>query len=106
MIRIGIPEFVFLTHEGESFPNSKMRLSVASSHSTLTTLRMEHPAAFPAFGADVGRMARDLAALFRISNVITSIRDSKLLKAELLRLSSEVVPTSLSAVALQSDLVD
>src|SRR5260370_37970909 len=101
MIRIGIPEFVFLTHEGESFPNSKMRLSVASSHSTLTTLRMQHPAAFPAFGAEVGRMARDLAALLRISNVLNSIRDSELLQRELLRLISKDVPTDQVAVLLQ-----
>ncbi len=59
IIRIGNAEFVFLTHEGESFPNAKMRMSDISSHSTLTGIRVEHPAALPAFGAEVGRMARD-----------------------------------------------
>src|SRR5260370_34441990 len=104
MIRIVSAECVFLTHQLESFPNSKIRLSVPSSHSTLTTLRMEHPAAFPAFGAEVGRMARDLAALFRISNVINSIRDAERLQRELLRLISEVVPADHGAVVLQTDL--
>jgi len=103
-IRIGNSEFVFLTHEGETFPNAKMRLSDASSQATLTTLRMEHPAALPTFGAEVGRMARDLAALFRISNVINSIRDAELLQRELLRLIFEVVPADDGAVVLQADL--
>src|SRR5437899_8002828 len=48
-------------------------------------------------------MARDLAALFRISSVINSIRDSELLQRELLRLISEVVPADHGAVVLTSD---
>ncbi|MCU1248120.1 MAG: Response regulator of zinc sigma-54-dependent two-component system [Edaphobacter sp.] len=103
-IRIGNSEFVFLTHEGESFPDRRLRLSDSSSHSTLTTLRMEKSPAFHTFGAEVGRMARDLAALFRISNVINSIRGSELLQRELLRLISEVVPADHGAVVLQADL--
>ena len=58
----------------------------------------------PTFGVEVGRMARDLAALFRISNVINSIRDSELLQRELLRLISEVVPAEHGAVVLHTDL--
>src|SRR5207302_4722240 len=85
-IRIGNSEFVFLTHEGESLSTTRMRLSDATSHSTLTALRMEQQAVHPTFGAEVGRMARDLAALFRVSNVINSIRDAELLQRELLRL--------------------
>jgi Nif-specific regulatory protein len=103
-IRIGNSEFVFLTHEGEVFPSAEMRLSSVSSNSTLTGIRVEHPVALPAFGAEVGRMARDLAALFRISNVINSLRDSELLQRELLRLISEVVPADHGAVVLQTDL--
>ena len=104
IIRIGSSEFVFLTHEGEGLPHARMRLSAVSSNSTLTGIRVEHPVAPPAFGAEVGRMARDLAALFRISNVINSIRDSELLQRELLRLISEVVPADDGAVVLQTDL--
>jgi Nif-specific regulatory protein len=103
-IRISTSEFVFLTHEGEAFSNAKMRLSDASSKSTLTTIRLEQQAIHPTFGAEVGRMARDLAALFRISSVINSIRDSELLQRELLRLIFEVVPADEGAVVLQSDL--
>jgi transcriptional regulator with GAF, ATPase, and Fis domain len=102
-IRIGSSELVFLTHEGEVVPDAEMRLSEASSSSTLTTLRVEQPVAFPTFGDEVGRMARDLAALFRISNAINSIRDSELLQRELLRLIFEVVPANNGAVVLQTD---
>jgi two-component system, NtrC family, response regulator HydG len=103
-IRIGASEFVFLTHEGEASSNARIRLSDTSSKSTLTTLRMEPQAVHPTFGAEVGRMARDLAALFRISGVINSIRDAELLQRELLRLIFEVVPADDGAVVLQSDL--
>jgi transcriptional regulator with GAF, ATPase, and Fis domain len=103
-IRIGGSELVFLTHEGEVFPNAGTRRAYGSSNSTLTTLRMESPPPVPTFGAEVGRMARDLAALFRISNVINSIRDAALLQRELLRLVFEVVPADEGAVVLQTDL--
>jgi transcriptional regulator with GAF, ATPase, and Fis domain len=103
-IRIGNAEFVFLTHEGEVAPAYKMRLSDASSDPTLTTIRMQGLSATPTFGIEVGRMARDLTALFRISNIINSIRDSELLQRELLRLIFEVVPAEDGAVVLQADL--
>jgi Nif-specific regulatory protein len=102
IIRIGNSEFVFLTHEGESVPHARVHLSDATSRSTLTTLRIGN-AAHPTFGAEVGRMARDLAALFRISNVINSIREAELLQRELLRLISEVVPADYGAVVLTND---
>lgn len=53
-----------------------------------------------AFGLHVGRMARDLVALLRISNVINSIRNVKTLQCELMGLIGEVVPASYGAVVL------
>jgi transcriptional regulator with GAF, ATPase, and Fis domain len=103
-IRIGSAEFVFLTHEGEHTPTSKIRLSDSSSNTRLTTFRVEDSPLPPAFGIEVGRMARDLTALFRISNIINSIRDSELLQRELLRLIFEVVPAEDGAVVLLTDL--
>jgi two-component system, NtrC family, response regulator HydG len=101
-ILIGSAEFVFLMHEGEVIPIPKRR---ASGFSPLAdTVRMAAPVDLPAFGVEVGRMARDLAALFRISNVINSIRNSQLLQHELLRLIFEVVPADEGAVILLSDL--
>ena len=103
-IRIGNSELVFLLHEGEVVSKNKIRLSDLAPLSSQSTIRVSHPAALPNFGVEVGRMARDLAALFRISNVITSIRDSELLQRELLRLIFEVVPADDGAVVLHTDL--
>jgi len=49
-------------------------------------------------------MARDLAALFRITSIINSIRDSELLQREFLRLICEVIPAEDGAVVLLRDL--
>jgi transcriptional regulator with GAF, ATPase, and Fis domain len=103
-IRIGSAEFVFLTHEGEAPLTSRMRLSDMPSDPTLNTIQMQHTPSSPAFGVEVGRMARDLTALFRITNIINSIRDSKLLQRELLRLIFEVVPAEDGAVVLKTEL--
>jgi transcriptional regulator with PAS, ATPase and Fis domain len=56
----------------------------------------------PDFGIVVGRMARDLAALFQISNAITSIRDLDLLQQEILQLIFEVVPAEDGAIVLRT----
>jgi Nif-specific regulatory protein len=103
-IRIGNSELVFLLHESEVLPNSTIRLTDLAPLSEFSTVRAAHPAVLPNFGVEVGRMARDLAALFRISNVINSIRDSKLLQRELLRLIFEVIPAEDGAVVLLTDL--
>jgi Nif-specific regulatory protein len=105
-VRLGASEFVFLTHEGDATSDSKMRLHKEASQLTLSTIRLEDQAALPMFGVEVGRMARDLAALFKIANVINSIRDSHLLQEELLRLIFEVIPADDGAVLLLSDLDD
>ena len=99
-IRVGASELVFLIHEGETADHSGIRMIDGTSVSTLQTVGVEHPVVL---GAEVGRMARDLAALFRISNVINSIRDTVVLQRELLRLIFEVVPAEQGAVVLLTD---
>jgi Nif-specific regulatory protein len=105
-IRIGNAEFVFLVHESEVIPIPKTRASDFSSDTVHGTTPVTPPASLPTFGVEVGRMARDLAALFRISNAINSIRDSQRLQHELLRLIFEVVPAEDGAVVLLTDLED
>ena len=51
---------------------------------------------------DVGRMARDLNALFKIANTINSIRDPERLQTQLLELIFEVVPAATGAILLMS----
>ncbi len=104
-IRIGNSELVFLLHEGDVVPTSRSRLTERSSTSTIAINQRTRPHSNPpTFHSEVGRMARDLTALFRISNVINSIRDSELLQRELLRLIFEVIPAESGAVILVTDL--
>jgi transcriptional regulator with GAF, ATPase, and Fis domain len=103
-IRIGKSELVFLVHEGEIVSNSRILMEHLVSADSFTTMRLDHPAALPTFGVEVGRMARDLATLFRISNVINSIRESEPLQCEVLRLIFEVIPAEKGAVVLLADV--
>jgi transcriptional regulator with GAF, ATPase, and Fis domain len=103
-IRVGNSEFVFLLHEEENAGNGAVRLSDIPSESSLGTIRVEPLAVSPSFADLVGWMARDLATLLRISNIINSIRDSEALQRELLKLIFEVIPAENGAVVLLPDL--
>jgi transcriptional regulator with GAF, ATPase, and Fis domain len=100
-IHIGDSEFVFLVHEGEVMEDSRANLNGSASAPEPGTVRVENSPS--SFSTEVGRMARDLSALLKISNVINSIRDSELLQRELLRLVFEVVPAAAGAVVLLTD---
>lgn len=103
-IRVGNCELVFLVYEGEDAESSKLCMSDEPSISELTTIRVDQPALLPSLGVEVGRMARDLAALFKISNIINSIRDLGLLQRELLQQIFEVIPAENGAIVLLSDV--
>jgi two-component system, NtrC family, response regulator HydG len=99
-IRVGNSELVFLLDEGEDTSGSQLRLSEEPSIFELKTIRMDDPALHSLTGSEVGRMARDLTALFRISSIINSIRDLRLLERELLQLIFEVVPAENAVIVL------
>jgi transcriptional regulator with GAF, ATPase, and Fis domain len=103
-IRVGHSEFLFLVHEGEDVDSSALRLSDDPSVTEMETIRLDQTAQLPQFRVEVGRMARDLSALFRISDFINSIRDIGLLQRELLRLIFEVVPAENGAIVLLANL--
>ena len=48
-------------------------------------------------------MARDLAAFFKIANVINSTRDVQALERELLELICEVIPAAQAAIVLEQN---
>jgi Nif-specific regulatory protein len=98
-IHIGQLELLYLEREGD--PTTSSRLNDPSSSISPHTIRVAP--IHSALGVEVGRMARDLAALFRISNVINSIRDPILFQQELLRLIFEVVPAEDGAVVLMDN---
>ena len=94
-LKLGGAEFLYLVHEGEeTAPETKTRPEpgTAEQHGTDPGL----------FSIQIGRMARDLVALFRISSVINSIRDCDTLQRELMSLVGEVIPAEYGAVLLVS----
>src|ERR1700676_1863415 len=104
MIRVGKSELEFRLHEGEKAGTSQTLLSDAPSASSLLSISVEHSAAPPTFADQVCSMARGWAALFRLTSIINSIRDSELLQREFLRLLCEVIPAESGAVVLLHNL--
>ena len=94
-IRMGTCELVFLLSEDEVTSASEAELIGTPATFSLKTVHLEPPLELP-----VGRMARDLEALFRISNAINSIRELVPLQQELLRLAFEVIPAENGAILL------
>ena len=105
-IRVGRSELLFLVREGDDSNDKTLILSDEPSVSEMETIRPDHPAFRTTTAVEVGRMARDLAALFRISDVVNSIRDLDALQRELLRLIFEVVPAENGAIVLITGLDD
>ncbi|HEY4900413.1 MAG TPA: sigma 54-interacting transcriptional regulator, partial [Terriglobales bacterium] len=104
-IRIGISEFVFLTGpDGDALLSSRVGRETTSVE--LKTLFLDQRSGLPSNASGVGRMARDLTAFFKITNVINSTHDVETLQRELLVLISEVIPAAQSAIVLQSSTSD
>jgi len=61
---------------------------------------LHEPLPFPSVTTDVGRMARDLNALFKIANAINAQHDSVSLQEGLLQLIFEVVPADAGAIQI------
>jgi len=105
-IRVGSSELVFLVQEDEEGDASGLDLSDEAMLVEVGAIRTEEPEPAARSGIEIGRMARDLEALLRISNVTHSIRDLALLQRELLRLIFEVIPADHGAIVLVADLDD
>ena len=98
-VRVGQCELVFLITEDELLVS---RIVQYTDDETIfdggTTVSKHVPPAWTALGTDVGRMARDLNALFKIANSITSIRNLEELEQRLLQLICEVIPADAGAI--------
>jgi len=99
-IRIGNSELLFALQEPESADNSDSGISKGPSMSTLKTMCVDQAALDAEFGNAIGRMARDLAALLRISSATITIREVAQLQREILRLMMEVIPAESGAIVL------
>jgi transcriptional regulator with GAF, ATPase, and Fis domain len=99
-IRVGRCELVFLITEDEGLTPQVVQFRDDDPVDLLTTTNVR---AYPSLshpGTDVGRMARDLNALFKIANTINSIRDLEPLQQRLLQLIGEVIPADSAAIVI------
>ncbi len=99
-VRVGRCELVFLITEDEGLALEPVQFKDeddADKLLTTTNVRAYSPVSQ---GTDVGRMARDLNALFKIANTINSIRDLEPLQQRLLQLIGEVIPADTGAIVI------
>src|SRR5271169_5072845 len=98
IVRVGQSELVFL-RDAES-PAIPPRALFGDGPSTeiLKTVRLSDSTLWSPTPSDVGRMARDLNALVKISHTINSIRDPEALQQKLLECVFEVVPADFGAI--------
>ncbi len=96
-IRIGNSELLFALQE----ESGHLPVTLAGvSASEVKTIRVDPAILDTDFETAVGRMARDLAAMLRISNATVSIREAGQLQREILRLVLEVIPADEGAIVL------
>jgi Nif-specific regulatory protein len=99
-IRIGSSEYIFLTGPDDYAGLTSPRSESSLADTQLITVHLD-VSGVPSDATGVGRMARDLSAFFKITNVINSTRDVQALQRELLVLISEVIPAAEAAIVLQ-----
>jgi Nif-specific regulatory protein len=99
-IRVGHCELVFLIGEDDSPIARMVQFRDESPGDHLITTSTNLLPADANLGPDVGRMARDLNALFKVASTINSIRDLEALQQRLLELICEVVPADSAAVVI------
>ncbi len=98
-LRVGRCELVFLITEDERQGIQAVQFKDEEPFDLLTTTTVGANA-LASHPTDVGRMARDLNALFKIANTINSIRDLEPLQQKLLQLIGEVVPADSGAIVI------
>ncbi len=98
-IRVGQCELVFLITEDELLVSRMVQFTDEPQSDGGTTISAQMPPPW-VLGTDVGRMARDLNALFKIANTVNSIRDVEQLERRLLQLVCEVVPAESGAILI------
>ena len=100
VVRVGTCELLFLT--GEDSPPEQPRVLFGNDGSTeiLKTVRLLDSSVWSSSPSDVGRMARDLNALVKISHTINSIRDPEALQQSMLECIFEVVPADAGAILI------
>ena len=99
-LRVGRCELVFLITEDEGLVLEPVQFQDEDESDSLLTTTNVRAYSPVSQGTDVGRMARDLNALFKIANTINSIRDLEPLQQRLLQLIGEVIPADTGAIVI------
>jgi Nif-specific regulatory protein len=99
-LRVGRCELVFLITEDEGVVLEPVQFQDEDAEDSLLTTTNVRAYSPVTQGTDVGRMARDLNALFKIANTINSIRDLEPLQQRLLQLIGEVIPAETGAIVI------
>jgi transcriptional regulator with GAF, ATPase, and Fis domain len=101
-LMIGECELVFRNGSASAPQQDEKLLSTETSGPIGAPVLRQSPLQ-PPLVTDVGRMARDLNALFKIANAINSQRDLESLQKGLLQLIFEVVPADAGAIQIFDD---
>ena len=99
-IRVGRCELVFLIGDESAEDGQMLQFRDPDPVDLLTTTNVRAYPSVSRPGTDVGRMARDLNALFKITNILNSIRDLEELQQRLLQLLGEVIPADAGAIVI------
>ena len=99
-IRVGRCELVFLITEETEDVLQTVQFRESESVSLLTTTNIRAFSSVSKPSMDVGRMARDLNALFKITSILNSIREVAPLQQRLLELLGEVIPADAGAILI------
>jgi len=100
VLRVGLCELVYLTEDISTSSIQQIYSGKTVSSDILKTIKLGETRAWPSNPTDVGRMARDLNALVKISQNINSIREIGDLQHRLLECIFEVVPAQVGAILL------
>jgi transcriptional regulator with GAF, ATPase, and Fis domain len=99
-IRVGRCELVFLIGDESEDAAEMLQFRDSDPVDLLTTTNVRAYQSVSHAGTDVGRMARDLNALFKITNILNSIRELEELQHRLLELLGEVIPADAGAIVI------
>lgn len=98
ILRVGQCELIFLTAEDSPPEIPRVLFGEGTTTEILQTVKLLYTTEWSQAPSDVGRMARDLNALVKISHTINSVRDPDALQQSLLECIFEVVPADSGAI--------
>jgi Nif-specific regulatory protein len=106
-IKVGGSQFIFLLEDDEALMGAPLLESFEDQFTTAVTVKVEHEESVllqPEKIAEAlppdGRLARDLAALLKISTAVSGIRKAEELQVRVLEMIFEVIPVERAAILL------